>query len=378
MILCLLLLGIGLAGLQAQQRIKVKRLPIDTYEAVGEDEEDFEEPTGADFGTARTGETTDTDEPSSADAEDKEGEDSGEKANPKCPNPDGNGNSRMASSEPCDDCDLTTHYIDGCGTCRKLGEVAPDKDGDKEPDECDECPDFAGKKNSCEECAPEPKEDGVHYVPKDAIPYAKEISPLIKEMMETEEAKGWRFVRGAGKGGSTIAICGTTGIGFRNTFMDAISMLGFELSHVINKEARIELVSQVLTGKISKDEYLNKTLELEAEGHIIQDNVMKQMYRNASKCMRKGMTKYGNYDNKDHSDKSLSELRETIRNNGELEERIRQIKEGGNSGRTGKSIITHHEESYGRLKNLRDKYLEMGLITDEQILEQYKKEKCKH
>ena len=33
-ILCLLLLGIGLAGLQAQQRIKVKRLPIDTYEAV--------------------------------------------------------------------------------------------------------------------------------------------------------------------------------------------------------------------------------------------------------------------------------------------------------------------------------------------------------
>ena len=156
MILCLLLLGIGLAGLQAQQRIKVKRLPIDTYEAVGEDEEDFEEPTGADFGTARTGETTDTDEPSSADAEDKEGEDSGEKANPKCPNPDGNGNSRMASSEPCDDCDLTTHYIDGCGKCRLLGEEAPDKDGDGEPDECDECPDFDGPMNCAGKCEAEP------------------------------------------------------------------------------------------------------------------------------------------------------------------------------------------------------------------------------
>ena len=104
MILCLLLLGIGLAGLQAQQRIKVKRLPIDTYEEVGEDEEDFEEPTGADFGTARTGETTDTDEPSSADAEDKEGEDSGTKPVGGCPANTGGANGRMASTEDCEGC----------------------------------------------------------------------------------------------------------------------------------------------------------------------------------------------------------------------------------------------------------------------------------
>ena len=129
MILCLLLLGIGLAGLQAQQRIKVKRLPIDTYEEVGEDEEDFEEPTGADFGTARTGETTDTDEPSSADAEDKEGENNGEKPTPKCPPNDGNSNKRMARiAEGC--CDGVLDVAENCCEEEELVMAYYDSDGD--------------------------------------------------------------------------------------------------------------------------------------------------------------------------------------------------------------------------------------------------------
>jgi len=75
MILSLFLLGIGLAGLQAQQRIKVKNLPFDTFEESSDEEVDFEQPTGADFGTGRIGETTDNaSESSGNDGQDKEGE----------------------------------------------------------------------------------------------------------------------------------------------------------------------------------------------------------------------------------------------------------------------------------------------------------------
>jgi len=75
MILSLFLLGIGLAGLQAQQRIKVKNLPFDTFEESSDEEVDFEQPTGADFGTGRIGETTDNaSEASGDDGQDKEGE----------------------------------------------------------------------------------------------------------------------------------------------------------------------------------------------------------------------------------------------------------------------------------------------------------------
>ena len=160
------------------------------------------EPTGADFGTARTGETTDTDEPSSADAEDKEGEDSGEKANPKCPNPDGSSNTRMASEDCCEEEELANkckekieectqtstyyfHYdiekceclwnegilkvvvdtkegykIDKCGDCHSLDDQIEDEDNDGTPDKCDRCPigndndddDGDGVPNACDAC----------------------------------------------------------------------------------------------------------------------------------------------------------------------------------------------------------------------------------
>jgi len=92
MILPLFLLGIGLAGLQAQQRIKVKNLPFDTFEGGSDEEINFEEPTGADFGTGRVGETSeDASESSDDDGQDKEGEKSG--GGGKC------------TGEECDECE---------------------------------------------------------------------------------------------------------------------------------------------------------------------------------------------------------------------------------------------------------------------------------
>ena len=142
MISCLLLLGIGLVAMQAQQRIKVKRLPIDTYEAAGEEEEDFEEPTGADFGTARTAETTATEESSGTNGEDKEGEESGKRPGTNCPKEptEGSPNKRMANTGEvccegvedkegncCEEEELVTAYYDedGDGKFEKKVKVCP-------------------------------------------------------------------------------------------------------------------------------------------------------------------------------------------------------------------------------------------------------------
>ena len=150
-ILCLLLLGIGLAGLQAQQRIKVKRLPIDTYEADYEgDAEGFEEPTGSDFNTGRTGETAPPPSTSTGpvNPEDLEGEKSDEGSNPGCPDP--SSNARVASSDNCGPCD-EDEYRDECGVCRKHGTFPPDTNGNGIPDclECEGVKDLAG--NCCQE-----------------------------------------------------------------------------------------------------------------------------------------------------------------------------------------------------------------------------------
>ena len=152
-ILCLLLLGIGLAGLQAQQRIKVKRLPIDTYEADYEgDAEGFEEPTGSELNIGRIGETSETANSSSnpnVNPEDLEGERSDEGSNPGCPPP--SSNARVASSENCEACGAE-EYRDECGNCRMLGTNPPDTDGNGTPD-CLECD--GGVKDLAKNCCKE-------------------------------------------------------------------------------------------------------------------------------------------------------------------------------------------------------------------------------
>jgi len=227
--------------LQAQQRIKVKRLPIDTYQAVGEDEEDFEEPTGADFGTARTGETTDTDQPSSADAEDKEGEDSGTKPVGGCPENTGGVNARIMVKEcPCgevlDDnnkccanpleyyvdidndghhgytvflCKLTKHsflksttlgkdcddnlehittQLNGCGKCESH---TPDEDGDGIPDICDNC---VGKIGCDGICNSGKGEDICGVCDGDQSTCIKSVEDLLKKLtpvIDKQSNKAW-------------------------------------------------------------------------------------------------------------------------------------------------------------------------------------------
>jgi len=78
----LLVLGIGLSTMQAQQRIKVDRLPIDTYHTGEGDEDNLEEPTGSDLGTARTSDASASNDSS---AEDNEGEESGGNGGGVCP-----------------------------------------------------------------------------------------------------------------------------------------------------------------------------------------------------------------------------------------------------------------------------------------------------
>jgi len=270
----------------------VKRLPIDTYEAVGEDEVDFEEPTGADFGTARTGETTDTDEPNGnvINPEDFEGEDSGEKANPKCPNPDGSSNTRMASNcELCPDGTLKEGKEEGICGCNR-----PDT------------------QNSCgEPCVGEPNATGLDNnndglddgsnLPVDPLDADPNTSGAKKRVNTMSDINGDVILVPENRvPASTNPYCGTLSMrkGYNTATQSAL--MAYESAHGANYNDNLEAIREVLkhpyldskdTNEVKAAEkaasnYLDAAAKSEAEA-IIR---LKEFYDTQLDCVQSSLT----------------------------------------------------------------------------------------
>jgi len=226
------------------------------------------------------------------------------------------------------------------------------------------------KLNSCQKCKPEPTSTDWKA---DDLEKSAKIGSLLKQMIDKARIVAPNFTVNKGlnndNGAFTNIPCKKITIGKGNTEIESTSIFAFELSHIINTSTYQKLNNDLILGRLTKDQYIDRSAEIEAEGSLLSNIVKKEESKKLNDC-EKEQIEIKILKN-DYSGMTLDEIKKAIRENGELNDRKKALKSKGHAVSTNQSLIEKYGKYFDNIKKYRKKIASLN-FTDEQIIRIYK------
>lgn len=232
--------------------------------------------------------------------------------------------------------------------------------------DCDDTKPAVHSLNSCGKCRLEPR-----LKTWTADNLEQNATGLLKEMIDRARAlvPNLDIVKANNQkvGAGTSIPCDRIIIGGGINNVTANSALAFELSHVINRAQDISLRNRLFTG-ISRNEFVNRSLEIEAEGSLFASIIRKRETSNQNDCETRNLQiNLTNNPVNAHSGMSLAQIKSDIRSSGELEQRRNELQNSGISTNTLVSASKKYEDVYNQTINFINYYRRFEGETDQQI-----------
>ncbi|POY39794.1 hypothetical protein C3L50_08160 [Flavobacterium alvei] len=256
---------------------------------------------------------------------------------------------------------------DGYDSGTDIAETSPGigwKEGTSKGPDCNDDPQtgkLVHKLNKCGKCEVEP--ESTDWKISDVIDNA---TGLLKEMIVRAKltAPNLTIIKsGNHQGAKTNVRCEEIKIGENAAEIKSNSLLAFELSHVLNTNLYTTTFRDGLLK--TKAEYVKASALFEAEGFLFSQVIKNTEAKTLNDC-EKNLLAISALKH-DYSNLTVDQIKNQIRQNGELDSKAQDLIANGIVVSTGKTLVQKYEADYDRWQKLITWYRTVKKLSDTAI-----------